>query len=63
MRPSPTVNHCPAPESWLGLVLNAVVLWITRYSFTASVPREGLRPLRDPDAVELDDDDDGGEDV
>ena len=32
-----------------------------RYSFTASVPREGLRPLRDPDAVELDDDDDGGE--
>jgi hypothetical protein len=34
-----------------------------RYSFTASVPREGLRPLRDPDAVELDDDDDGGEDV
>jgi hypothetical protein len=34
-----------------------------RYSFTASVPREGLRPLRDPDAIELDDDDDGGEDV
>jgi hypothetical protein len=34
-----------------------------RYSFTASVPREGLRPQRDPDAVELDDDDDGGEDV
>ena len=27
------------------------------------VPREGLRPLRDPDAVELDDDDDGGVDV
>jgi TnpA family transposase len=34
---------------------------LDRYSFTASVPREGLRPLRDPDAVELDDDDDGGE--
>ncbi len=34
-----------------------------RYSFTASGSREGLRPLRDPDAVELDDDDDGGEDV
>jgi hypothetical protein len=34
-----------------------------RYSFTASVPREGLRPLRGPDAVELDDADDGGEDV
>ncbi|MFF2026609.1 hypothetical protein ACFVW2_33055 [Streptomyces sp. NPDC058171] len=33
-----------------------------RYSFTTSVPREGLRPLRDPDAVELDDDDDGRED-
>lgn len=32
-----------------------------RYSFTASVPREGLRPLRDPDAVELDEDDDGRE--
>jgi len=31
-----------------------------RYGFTASVPREGLRPLRDPDAIELDD---GGEDV
>ncbi|WSR19019.1 Tn3 family transposase [Streptomyces sp. NBC_00853] len=30
-----------------------------RYSFTAQVPNEGLRPLRDPDAVELDDDDDG----
>lgn len=82
----------------LGVVLNAVVLWTTRYidaavaqlraegheirdediawlsplkhrnlnvlgrySFTASVPREGLRPLRDPDAVELDDDDDGRE--
>jgi hypothetical protein len=34
-----------------------------RYSFTASVPREGLRPLRGTDAVELDDDDEGGEDV
>ncbi|MCT9933031.1 hypothetical protein N5079_22745 [Planotetraspora sp. A-T 1434] len=33
------------------------------YSFTASVPRGGLRPLRGPDAVGLDDDDDGGEDV
>ncbi|MEU9315036.1 hypothetical protein [Streptomyces sp. NPDC048295] len=30
------------------------------YSFTASVPREWLRPLRDPDAVELDDEDDDG---
>jgi hypothetical protein len=29
-------------------------------SFTASVLCEGLRPLRDPDAVKLDD---GGEDV
>jgi len=35
-----------------------------RYGFTASVPREGLRPLRDPDAIEMDDDDDdGGEDM
>jgi len=33
-----------------------------RCRFTASVPREELRPLPDPDAVELDDDD-GGEDV
>ncbi|MDX3225446.1 Tn3 family transposase [Streptomyces sp. ME19-01-6] len=82
----------------LGLVLNAVVLWTTRYidaavaqlraegheirdedvarlsplkhrslnvlgrySFTASQPVDGLRPLRDPDAVDLDDDDDGEE--
>jgi TnpA family transposase len=81
----------------LGLVLNAVVLWTTRYidaaiaqlhhegheirdediarlsplkhrnlnvlgrySFTAGVPADGfLRPLRDPDAPELDDDEDG----
>jgi TnpA family transposase len=80
----------------LGLVLNAVVLWTTRYidaavaqlraegheirdedvarlsplkhknlnvlgrySFTASQPVDGLRPLRDPEAVDLDDDDDG----
>lgn len=79
----------------LGLVLNAVVLWTTkyidaavaqlraegheisdedvarlsplkfknlnvlgRYSFTPSTPRQGLRPLRDPDAPELDEDDD-----
>ncbi|MFI1258675.1 Tn3 family transposase [Streptomyces netropsis] len=28
-----------------------------RYSFTASQPVEGLRPLRNPDAVRLDDDD------
>jgi hypothetical protein len=35
---------------------------LSRYSFTASGPRDGLRPLRDPDAVELDNDDDGGED-
>ncbi|MFE7975648.1 Tn3 family transposase [Streptomyces shenzhenensis] len=33
-----------------------------RYSFTAGVPGVGaLRPLRDPDAPELDEDDDGGE--
>jgi hypothetical protein len=80
----------------LGLVLNAIVLWTTRYidaavaqlqaegheirdediirlsplkhrnlnllgrySFTASVPAAGaLRPLRDPDAPELDEDED-----
>jgi TnpA family transposase len=82
----------------LGLVLNAVVLWTTRYidaavaqlraeghdirdedvarlsplkhknlnvlgrySFTASQPVDGLRPLRDPEAVDLDDDDDGND--
>ncbi|MEV4974654.1 histidine kinase [Streptomyces scopuliridis] len=28
-----------------------------RYNFTASQPVDGLRPLRDPDAVDLDDDD------
>ncbi|MCX4825871.1 transposase [Streptomyces sp. NBC_01142] len=27
-----------------------------RYSFTASQPVDGLRPLHDPDAVDLDDD-------
>ena len=86
----------------LGLVLNAAVLWTTRYldaaveelwalpteerehdvldedvarvsplkhanlnvlgryNFTASVPAAGaLRPLRDPDSPELDEDDDG----
>jgi hypothetical protein len=81
----------------LGLVLNAIVLWTTkyiddavahlrdeghelheediarlsplkhrnlnllgRYSFTASVPAAGaLRPLRDPDTPELDEEDDG----
>lgn len=81
----------------LGLVLNAIVLWTTkyidaaiaqfradgheirdediarlsplkhrdlkllgRYSFTATVPAAGaLRPLRNPDGPELDDDDDG----
>lgn len=32
-----------------------------RCSFTASQPVDGLRPLRDPDAVDLDDDDDGQE--
>ncbi|MER6917054.1 Tn3 family transposase [Streptomyces sp. NPDC000594] len=83
----------------LGLVLNAVVLWTTRYidaaveqlraegheirdedvarlsplkhknlnvlgrySFTSSTPAGGgLRPLRDPDAAELDDDEDGSD--
>ncbi|WUW51678.1 hypothetical protein OIU91_03205 [Streptomyces sp. NBC_01456] len=30
-----------------------------RYNFTASQPVSGLRPLRDPDAPDLDDDDDG----
>ncbi|MEE1938366.1 Tn3 family transposase [Streptomyces sp. TRM 70361] len=80
----------------LGLALNAVVLWTTkyidaavaqlcaegheisdedvarlsplkfknlnvlgRYSFTPSTPPQGMRPLRDPDAPELDEDDDG----
>jgi hypothetical protein len=32
-----------------------------RYSFTASQPVQGLRPLRDPDTADLDDDDDGQE--
>lgn len=83
----------------LGLVLNAIVLWTTRYidaavaqlraegheirdediarlsplkhrnlnvlgrySFTTSTPAVGaLRPLRDPEAPELDDDEDGAE--
>ncbi|MGW5418623.1 hypothetical protein [Streptomyces sp. NPDC003943] len=33
-----------------------------RYSFTAGVPAAGaLRPLRDPDAPELDEEEDGGQ--
>ncbi|MFF7986361.1 hypothetical protein ACFZDK_45920 [Streptomyces sp. NPDC007901] len=32
-----------------------------RYGFTASQPVKGLRPLRDPDAADLDDDDDDGQ--
>ncbi|MCC3769539.1 hypothetical protein [Streptomyces sp. UNOC14_S4] len=32
-----------------------------RYSFTPSTPTQGLRPLRNPDAPELDDED-GAED-
>lgn len=33
---------------------------LRRYSFTASTPSGGaLRPLRDPDTVELDEDDEG----
>lgn len=31
------------------------------YSFTPSTPAGGLRPLRDPNAVGLDEDDDGTE--
>jgi hypothetical protein len=30
--------------------------FLGRYSFNASVPCEGLRPLRDPAAIELDED-------
>ncbi|MFI9605069.1 hypothetical protein ACIHCX_35530 [Streptomyces sp. NPDC052043] len=30
-----------------------------RYSFAARPPREGLRPLRDPATVHLDEDDEG----
>lgn len=34
---------------------------VSRYSFTASTPATGaLRPLRNPDTQELDEDDDGG---
>lgn len=32
-----------------------------RYNFNPSQPVDGLRPLRDPDTVDLDDDDDGAE--
>ncbi len=34
--------------------------FLGRYSFTPSTLAGGLRPLRDPEAVELDEDDDGG---
>ena len=39
----------------LGLVLNAIVLWTTRYIDAAVA----LRPLSDADALELDEDDEG----
>ncbi len=35
---------------------------LDRYNFNPSQPVDGLRPLRDPDTVDLDDDDDGAED-
>ncbi|WP_260476484.1 transposase [Streptomyces sp. WAC 06783] len=41
----------------LGLVLNAIVLWTTKYIDAA----DALRPLRAPDAPKLDEDDDGRE--
>ncbi|MFF4161222.1 hypothetical protein [Streptomyces sp. NPDC001678] len=41
----------------LGLVLNAIVLWTTKYIDAA----DALRPLCDPDAPELDEDDGGGQ--
>ncbi|MFF4764558.1 hypothetical protein [Streptomyces sp. NPDC001292] len=45
----PTRDRCPATANLLG-----------RYSFAASTPAAGaLRPLRDPDAPELDEDDEG----
>jgi hypothetical protein len=34
-----------------------------RYGFTASVPVGGLRPLRDPDAAGLDEDDEETPDI
>lgn len=45
------------------LEAKAVNLYLLgRYSFPASTPAAGvLRPLRDPDAPELDEDDDGGQ--
>ncbi|MGW2328227.1 hypothetical protein ACWC5C_20995 [Streptomyces sp. NPDC001700] len=47
------------PLGALGLVLNAIVLLLGRYSFTASVPAAGaLRLLRDLGAPELDEDED-----
>jgi hypothetical protein len=36
--------------------LARALIVLGRYSFNASVPCEGLRPLRDPDAIELDED-------
>lgn len=46
----------------LGLVLNAIVLRTTHYSFTASTPAAGaLRPPRGPDAPGLDEDETGAE--
>lgn len=45
-------RHSPLKDRHINL--------LGRYSFTASVPAAGaLRPLRDPDAPELDEDDDG----
>ncbi|MEU5272377.1 hypothetical protein AB0G77_28325 [Streptomyces hygroscopicus] len=49
------------PESWwTWRILRSVVLG--RYSFRSSTPVDGgLRPLRDPGAPELDEDNDDGQ--
>lgn len=56
----------PSPELWMSITPAREVIsagrttppgWSCRAP--ASVPRERLRPLRDPDAVGLDDDGDG----
>lgn len=51
----PGRGHCPALPAQAPQPQRARPL----QCFTASQPVDGLRPLRDPDAVSLDDDDDG----
>jgi hypothetical protein len=53
---SPWSPELPAVAARIVADEASLVLPQGRYNFMASQPRDGLRPLRDPDAPDLDDD-------